>query len=114
MSANDLVLVPSSSPAAGEVSVLFEPRRTVVLLSGEVDHAMEPELRQAAEAAIAAGNRVDVDARHVTFIDSIGVSFIARIAASVGQVSVLHAPPNLAFLLDVTQLSSIVRVSSED
>jgi anti-anti-sigma factor len=115
VSANDLLLVPPGSSAAGEVSVLFEPRRTVVLLSGEVDHAMEPELRQAAEAAINAGNRVQVDARHVRFIDSIGLALIARLAASLpGRVSLLHPPPHLQLLLDVGQLHRVVRIVPTD
>jgi anti-anti-sigma factor len=115
VAATDLLLVASGIPAAGEVSVLFEPRRTVVLLSGEVDHAMEPELRQAAKAAIDAGTTVQVDTRHVRFIDSIGLAFIARLAASLpGRVSVLHPPPHLQLLLEVAQLQCVVRVVASD
>lgn len=115
MSANDPMLDPSIPATAGDVSVLFEPRRTVVVLSGEVDHAMEPELRQAAKAAIDAGNRVQVDARHVRFIDSIGLALIARLAASLpGRVSVLHPPPQLELLLEVAQLQRVVRVVVSD
>ena len=115
MSASDLMLDPSGSAPAGEVSVLFEPRRTVVVLSGEVDHAMEPELRQAAKAAIDAGTTVQVDTRHVRFIDSIGLALIARLAASLpGRVSVLHPPPHLQLLLEVAQLQRVVRIVASD
>lgn len=98
----------------GSVSVIYGERRTRVVLSGEIDAALAPDLRQAAADAEAAGSPVEVDVRHVTFMDSAGVAFLARTAARCPGRPVLVQPPDaVRFLLDVTAMRPLVDVVDE-
>ncbi len=73
--------------------VIVEDGRTRVVLSGEVDADLAADLADATADAEAAGLPVDIDAQHVTFMDSSGIAFLARIATRVQQpMRVLRAP----------------------
>jgi len=99
----------------GSVHVLFEPRATRVVLTGEIDAELGPELLEAAEESLRSRRPIEVDAHHVTFMDSTGVAFLARLASRASGTITLIDPPELVrFLLDVTNIAGLVRVVDED
>ena len=107
-----------SSPPAdlGSVHVLFGGERTRVVLAGEVDVGMVPDLLEAAQAVRDAGlPTVEVDAHLVTFMDSTGLAFFARLVAQgPGRPVVLRPSPPVRFLLDLTWMCDIVDIVDDD
>ncbi len=104
--------VPASDGVGG---VLVERRehRTRVVLRGEVDVDLAPALDEAAEVARAAAVPVEVDASRVTFMDSTGVAFLARLAARAEPRVVLVRPTAVVqFVLEVTAVSSLLDVEA--
>ncbi|WP_432511441.1 STAS domain-containing protein [Kineococcus sp. SYSU DK001] len=116
--------VPNPSPglvtdpvpgATGRVGVHDEPGRVVVHLAGEVDDELRPHLDDAVDdltARLRERTRpVAVDAGDVTFMDSAGAAFLARLAVTVRPARLtVHPSRPVAFLLDVTRLSDVVDV----
>ena len=82
----------------------------VVTLFGEVDRDTAPELRDALEKAVlqAGGGRVDVELRHVTFMDSSGIGALLagqRLAGTTGgTVRVRNPTPSVYRILEVTNV----------
>lgn len=101
-----------SGGEAGSVHVLFLERVTRTVLSGEIDAELSGDLLEAAGSALAAGLPIEVDTQHVTFMDSAGVAFLARLASKSrpGRVRVLRPPAMVRFLLDVTDIARVVDV----
>lgn len=79
-------------------------------LGGEVDALMEQALEQAVTEARTRDLPVEVDTRAVTFMDSLALASLARLA--VGQHTAIFVdPPDLVrFLLDVTRLGDVVQI----
>lgn len=95
----------------GTVQVMTEPDRTLVQLAGEVDADLSADLGDAVVAVARAGLPVDVDAALVTFMDSSGVAFLARVAtAGPGPTRLLHPPQSLRFLLEITRIGELVEI----
>lgn len=95
----------------GSVHVLFEPESTRVVLTGEIDAELGPDLLQAADDALSTSRPVEVDSHLVTFMDSTGVAFLARLASRAARrVVLLDPPPVVMFLLDTTRISSLLDV----
>ncbi|MCP6341434.1 STAS domain-containing protein, partial [Klebsiella pneumoniae] len=65
----------------GWVSVLGSEARTRLVLSGELDESVFPDLAAAVDLAVTRGVPVDIDARSTTFMDSSTVVTLARLAA---------------------------------
>jgi anti-anti-sigma factor len=79
----------------GDVTVLFEADHTLVLLSGAVDLSVTDDLEQAGRDAVDAALPLVADVRRVDMIDSVGISFLVRMAASArdhGSTMVLRGP----------------------
>jgi anti-anti-sigma factor len=70
------------SGVAGDVQVFFDEDSTLILLSGEIDLALGPELEEAGRDSIDRGRLVRIDVTRVSFIDSVGLGFIARVASA--------------------------------
>jgi anti-sigma B factor antagonist len=106
------------TPAAaepGSVHVILGSLKTRVVLSGEIDAELGPDLLEASADAQQAGRPVEVDVQHVTFMDSTGVAFLARLASRSPQQLVLIKPPALVrFLIEVTSIRQVLRVVEED
>ena len=66
-------------PPAAEVSISFDAGTALITLSGEIDLALRAGLEFAAEEAILRSLPVRVDLSAVTFMDSAGVGFLARL-----------------------------------
>ena len=96
------------------VHVIVEADRTRIVLSGEVDADLAADLREATADAEATGLPIEVDAQHVTFMDSSGIAFLARIATrSTERVRVIRAPETVRFLLEVTRIGELLDVADE-
>nr|WP_232314336.1 STAS domain-containing protein [Isoptericola dokdonensis] len=97
------------------IHVIVGTSRARVVLSGEIDADVSAELGDAISDAEASGLPVEIDAHHVTFMDSSGVAFLARLATrSPHKVRVLRAPPTVRFLLDVTRIGELLEIVDED
>jgi anti-sigma B factor antagonist len=77
-------------------------------LSGELDHATAPELREPLESAIEAGTRaVLVDLSDCNFIDSTGLSVLVHARSQLlddgdGQFEICCPDPQVRRLLEIT------------
>lgn len=104
----------SSADAPAEpasVHVIVEADRTCIVLSGEVDADLTAELRTATADAEGAGLPIEIDAQHVTFMDSSGVAFLARLATRSQQpVRIVRVPENVRFLLEVTRIGELLEI----
>lgn len=95
--------------------VLLGGRKTRVVLTGEIDAELGPDLIEAAGEAEDAGLPVEIDAQHVTFMDSTGVAFLAKLASRAEPTLVVIRPPDLVrFLIDVTSIGDLLHVVDED
>ena len=105
--------VPESQP--GSVHVIVQGQRTRIVLSGEIDADLGPDLHEATADAEATGLPVDIDTQHVTFMDSSGIAFLARIATRSGtKTRVIHPPETVRFLLEVTRIGELLEVVTEE
>nr|WP_286219387.1 STAS domain-containing protein [Paraoerskovia sediminicola] len=89
--------------------------RARIVLSGEIDADLAGDLQEASAHAEATSLPVEIDAHHVTFMDSSGVAFLARLASrSPHRVRILRAPPTVRFLLEVTRIGELLDIADDD
>jgi len=69
--------------ARGDVSVYDQENVVVVLLRGTIDISQAQDLEEAGGYAIERDLEIMIDVRHVDMIDSVGISFLVRVAASI-------------------------------
>lgn len=95
---------------SGAVHVIVQTDEVRVLLSGEIDASLAGEFRSALDVVTAEALPVTLDAHHVSFMDSFGVAFVSQVALAApgGRARMMHVPPTVRFLLDVTQTSDLV------
>lgn len=99
----------------GSVHVIMGSRKTRVVLTGEIDAELGPDLIEASADATDAGRPVEVDAQHVTFMDSTGVAFLARLASRCeGRLTLIKPPELVQFLIDVTAIREVLDVTDDD
>lgn len=99
----------------GSVHVIVHSDRTRIVLSGEVDADLSPDLQEATADAEATGLPIEVDAQHVTFMDSSGIAFLARLATRTSErVRIIRAPETVRFLLDVTRIGELLDVVDDE
>lgn len=104
-------MTPATDGPGGDVTVLFERDHTLILLSGAIDLAVADDLEQAGRDAVDAGTPIVADVRRVDMVDSVGASFLVRLAASArdnGGTMVLRGPsPRLDELLTLMGASHL-------
>lgn len=106
---------PDGASEVGSVHVIVAPTRTRIVLSGEIDSSLSTELQDAATDAETAARPVEVDARHVLFMDSSGVTLLARLASRTpGRLRIIRPPDVVRFLLEVTHIGELVDVVDID
>lgn len=99
----------------GGVHVLTTDDHVRVVLAGDVDAALAPELLEAAAEVVASGLPVQVDTRNVTFMDSSGVAFLARLAGGSSTPPVVLDPPDhVQFLLEITAIGKMLELRGGD
>nr|WP_269326690.1 STAS domain-containing protein [Kineosporia mesophila] len=91
--------------AQGDVSVYDQDGYVVVLLHGSIDIDQTQELEEAGGYAIERDMPIMIDVRHVAMIDSVGISFLVRVAASVraqgGTITLCGPAPLVEEMLSV-------------
>lgn len=91
------------------------PGRMRLVLSGEIDVALTAELTEAISEAEHSAGPVEIDARHVTFMDSSGVALLARLAHRCpGRLTVIKPPDVVRFLLEITRLGDLLTIVEDD
>lgn len=101
--------MPSIGPV-GHASIDITETGSVITLGGEIDASLIALLHEVCATAERHALPVTVDCEEVTFMDSSGVAFIARLATRLpGQVTITEATSSLRFILDVTGLVDRVR-----
>lgn len=111
----DLALVSTDETEPGSVHVIVDDTHARVVLSGEIDADLSADLQQATEDVRESGLPVDVDVHHVTFMDSSGVAFLARLTSvTPGRVRLHHVPPTVKFLLEVTSIGTMLDIVEDE
>lgn len=99
----------------GSVHLIVGATWTRIVLSGEIDANLTTDFNEAMADAEAAALPIEVDAHHVTFMDSSGVAFLARLTSrSPHRIRVLRAPATMRFLLEVTRIGELLDILDED
>jgi anti-anti-sigma factor len=97
------------------VYLIVGASRARLVLSGEIDAELGLELTEAFEEAEATNLPIEIDAHHITFIDSSGVASLARIASRVPyKIRMLRTPPSVKFLLEVTRIGELLEIVDAD
>jgi anti-anti-sigma factor len=96
----------------GDVAVLTEGRYTLVIMHGDIDVRVSDDLEHAGRFSIDAGRTTLMDVRNVTMMDSVGLSFVVRLAAGLrttGAQLLLRGPcPRVAELLTLVGADGLV------
>jgi anti-anti-sigma factor len=97
----------------GDVMVFAQREHTLVILYGDIDSRCAEDLEHAGRFAIDAARPAIIDVRKVALMDSVGLSFVIRLAAglhSAGTELVLHGPcPRVAELLTLVGADGLLR-----
>ena len=102
------------STEPGSVHVISGIDHIRIILAGEIDADLAGDLQDATTAVERSGLPVEVDTHHVTFMDSSGVAFLARLATrSSYRVRLLNVPPTVRFLLEVTRIGELLDVAED-
>ncbi|WP_245862601.1 STAS domain-containing protein [Sanguibacter antarcticus] len=110
----DTPLASLGASEPGAVHVIVGATHSRILLSGEIDADIVADLHQATQDVQEAGLPVEIDAHHVTFMDSTGVAFLARLTAiSDRPVRMLRTPPTVRFLLEVTSIGELLQIDDD-
>lgn len=101
--------------AAYGIEVSYDDDATLVRLSGEIDAAASETLDQVDDEVVRARPRLVVDLSAVTFLDSIGVSFLVRLAtqarAQDRSVSLREVPPPVGEVLALVGATELFDVN---
>jgi anti-anti-sigma factor len=96
----------------GDVTVLIQADHTLVILAGDIDIRCTDDLEHAGRFSLDAGRRAIMDVRRVTLMDSVGISFVVRLAAGLrtaGTELVLQGPcPRVAELITLVGADGLV------
>jgi anti-sigma B factor antagonist len=109
--------LPPGGAGAGDASVFFDEDVTLIMLSGEVDLAIGDDLEYAGRDAIDREVPIRVDLSRVTFIDSVGLGFLARMASAEREhgrkVVLVGARRNVVEAVRLVGLADLVEFSEE-
>jgi anti-anti-sigma factor len=99
--------------AGGDVAVLAQADHTLVMLYGDIDLRVTDDLEQAGRFSIDSARLTVMDVRNVTMMDSVGLSFVIRLAAglrSSGTELVLRGPcPRVAEMITLVGADGLIR-----
>lgn len=77
-----------------------------MVLAGEIDMSSAGQVRAVVQTVLRSELPVEVDTGAVTFIDSVGISELARLVGRAPHVTFLRPPPVVRFLLEVTAIGN--------
>jgi anti-sigma B factor antagonist len=91
---------------------------TVLAITGELDLATAPRLRQAAVDVVAAGaRRLVLDMRLTDFVDSIGlgviVGLLKRLRSDDGELAIACDVPRVRAVFELTRLVAIIPLADD-
>ncbi|WP_432544403.1 STAS domain-containing protein [Kineococcus sp. SYSU DK002] len=94
----------------GSVDVQLAPDHVLVRLAGEVDACLGPDLVRCVDEALAVRLPVVVEAARITFMDSTGLGFLARLASRSGErrITVTDPPEVVRHLVHRARLEQII------
>ena len=106
---------PLPQPEPGSVAVVLAEARVRLVLAGELDLAFKAELLEAVREAVRHDRPVEVDTRHVTFMDSSALAALSGLIHRTGHRPIFISPPDMVrFLLQVTRIGELVDVIDDD
>ena len=107
----NLARIQGADASRGDISVYDQDGGVTVLLRGHIDLAQAQELEEIGGYAIEQEKSILVDVRHVVMIDSVGISFLVRVAALVrsrgGIVTLCGPAPLVEEMLSVAGASPL-------
>ena len=90
------------------VSSAESTQRGTVRLEGEIDMQSIPRLEAAFAGVVAAGGPISVDMANVTFIDSAGLHFLARLAKNGdAPLTLLNVPPRVVRVMEIVGMTDL-------
>jgi len=102
-----------SADDEGDISVFSDDDQTLVMLNGQIDLRCTDDLEHAGRFSIDIARKTVMDVTRVTMIDSVGISFVIRLAAamrSAGNVLFLRGPnARVAELITILGADHLVR-----
>ncbi|MCK6210110.1 STAS domain-containing protein [Georgenia sp. EYE_87] len=99
----------------GTVALILTKTHVRLALAGELDLATKAELLEAVREAARHDRPVEVDARHVTFMDSSAIAALSRLVQLTDHRPIFISPPDVVrFLLDVTRIGELVDIVDHD
>lgn len=91
--------------------MVLGPHLTRIVLAGDIDEVLSPQLLAAQRTAIEAGSRVEVDVTEVTFMNSAGASFLGVLAArSPTPMALVRPSAEVCFLLELTHTAALMEI----
>ena len=85
-----------------------------LILRGEIDLAVRGPLTRAINEIMAAGSRVVVDMRDVSFLDSTGIGALARAVSEGCEVLVLNPHAAVRRALEVSGVDGIIQIVDDE
>ena len=85
-----------------------------VRLEGEIDMHSIPRLEAAFAGVVAAGGPISVDMANVTFIDSAGLHFLARLAKDGAPLTLLNVPPRVVRVMEIVGMTDLPSIELRD
>lgn len=99
------------TPPGGSIRATQTPEATIVRLAGEIDGSLREEASAAMSLVVGRGAPVELDTSDVTFIDSMGLSFLIQcgaVAHAEGlDVSLPEPPPHVVDLMALVGVDSL-------
>ncbi len=98
----------------GRVDIDDERALTTVHLHGEIDAASTPLLHDLLHQCAYAGHPVTIELGALTFMDSAGLNFLARLVttSAPARVTLAHPGPQVTFLLQRTGLEQLFDITT--
>jgi len=86
-------------------------------ISGDLTFTTVPELLRSGYGGLGGGGQVQVDLAGITRVDSAGIALLIDLARTVrkrgGDISLLHAPPQLIAIAGVSGLEAVLPFVAE-
>jgi len=99
----------------GTVHLIVGSEAARLVMTGEIDQSTNADLTDAVNEAISLARPVQVDVRHVQFMDSSGIATLAYLAQRTqSPLTVIQPPDVIRFLMEVTRLDEVVDITEDD